>query len=139
MKTQDFEEKLNRMTKPEVTHLKHEDMLAGALIKAKDKSALSWWWLSLPIYIIAAFIMKSLFMPQTTLSISMHEFASKEKTLAILLFLIVPIVFSILNFFSIRKIYRTIENQKISALLHFVWFNFLMMLLSILILIIYLL
>lgn len=139
MKTQDFEEKLNQMTKPEVTHLKHEDMLADALITAKDKSALSWWWLSVPLYIIAAFIMKSFFMPRATFIVSMHEFSNKEKILSVAFFLIAPLVFSILNFLSIRRIYRTVGIQKMSTLLQTTWFNFLMILLSILILIIYLL
>lgn len=126
------------MTKPEITHLKHEDMLADALITAKDKSALSWWWLSVPLYIIAAFIMKSFFMPRATFIVSMHEFSNKEKVLSLFFFLIVPIVFSILNFFSIRKIYKTMETRNMPDLLQATWFNFLMILLSILILIIYL-
>ena len=53
---ENFEDKLTGMTKPEVTQLKHQDMLANSISKAKDKSVLSWWWLSIPLYIISMLI-----------------------------------------------------------------------------------
>ena len=137
MELQNFENSLLKMTKPEVSELKHQDMIADAIIKAKDNSALSWWWLCIPLYVIAAFCMKSLFMPQATLITSIHEFSSKEKYLSILLFLIVPIAFIILNFFSIRKVHQTSGSSVNLNLFKHVWFNVLIILFSILILIIY--
>ena len=38
MKMKNFENILIQMTKPEVSQLKHQDILANAIIKAKDKS-----------------------------------------------------------------------------------------------------
>ncbi len=137
MELQNFEDSLLKMAKPEISELKHQDMLANTIIKAKDNSALSWWWLSIPLYVIAAFCMKTLFMPQATLITSIHEFSSKEKYLSILLFLIVPTVFIILNFFSIRKVYNALGNSINISLFKEVWFNVLIILFSILILIIY--
>jgi hypothetical protein len=131
METQDFENKLSQMKKPEVSNLEHQAILAEAIIKAKDKLVLSSWWLSIPMYIIAAFIMKSIYMPQTTLLISLHEFAAKQKLLAILLFIVVPILFIILNFISIRNTY------KISGSLKYAWLNLLIILFSILLLLIF--
>jgi H+/gluconate symporter-like permease len=78
METEKFEEQLIRMSKPGVTHLKHQDMLAEAIVKAKDKSVLSGWWLSIPLYIIAALLMKSFFMRSTTLVTNMHEFKGHD-------------------------------------------------------------
>jgi hypothetical protein len=137
MEMQNFEEKLMQMTKPEVSQLKHQDMLAKAITKAKDKSVLSWWWLSIPLYIIAALIMKSAFMPGTTLISNLHELTGKEKYTTILFFLVVPVAFILFNVLSIRKIYFLSGNPKTINFLKAVWFNVLIVLLSFLILLIY--
>ena len=134
---QNFEEKLIQMTKPEVSQLKHQDMLANAITKAKDKSVLSWWWLSIPLYIIAALLMKSVFMPNTTLISNIHEFISKERYSSVLFFLVLPIMFIVINFISIRRIYFLSGNQKTLNFSQSVWFNVLIIFLSILVLIIY--
>jgi hypothetical protein len=137
MEMKNFEEKLAQMTKPEVTHLKHQDMLASAITKAKDKSVISWWWLSIPLYLIATFLMKTIFMPQTTLRLSIHEFAIREMYSSVLFFLVLPIVFIIINFISIRNIYFLSGSPKSISFLQTAWFNVLMIIFSILILLIY--
>ena len=137
MEKKSFEELLTQMTKPEVTQLKHQEMLASSITKAKDKSVLSWWWLSIPLYIIAMLLMKSVFMPQTSLVSSLHELISKEKYSSVFFFLLLPIVFMVINFLSIRKIYFLSGNPKTLHFLESVWFNVLIILFSILILIIY--
>jgi hypothetical protein len=137
METQNFEDKLLQMTKPEVSNLKHQDMLAGVIIKAKDKSVLSFWWLCLPLYIIAAFLMKSAFMPQATLASSIYEFISKEKYLSVIVFLIAPLAFIVLNLISIRKVYIMLGNPKAKELVKVSWFNLLIVLLFLLVLVIY--
>lgn len=133
METEHFENKLLQMKKPEVTHLEHEQILAEAIINAKDKFVLSLWWLSIPLYVIGAFIMKSLYMPQATLFTSIHEFATRQRLLSILLFIVAPIVFIVLNFVSIRN------TNKISGSLKYTWLNFLVIICSILLLLIYIL
>jgi len=137
MEKQKFEEKLLRMTKPEVSDLKHQDMLANAITKAKDKSVLSWWWLSIPLYIVAMLLMKSAFIPNTTLISNIHELAIKERYISILFFLVVPIVFIIVNLLSIRKIYYLSGSPKTLNFLQTNWYNVLMLILSFLILLIY--
>ncbi len=139
MEMQNFEEKLTQMTRPEVHQLKHQAMLANSITKAKDKSVLSWWWLSIPLYIIAALLMKSVFMPHTTLISNMKELTSKEKYSSVLFFLILPIVFIVINFISIRKIYFLSGSPKTINFLQTVWLNALIIICSILVLIIYLL
>lgn len=137
MESQNFEENLLKMTKPEVSQLKHQDMLSKAITNAKDKSVMSWWWLSTPLYIIAALLMKSVFMPQTTLLSNIQEFAFKEKYLAILIFLILPVIFIFLNFISIRKIYFLSGSPKSINFMLVVWYNILIIVVSIIVLIIY--
>lgn len=134
---ENFEEKLTQMTKPEVTYLKHQDMLANAITKAKDKSVISWWWLSIPLYLIAALVMKTIFMPQTNLRLNIHEFSNREIYSSVLFFLVLPIVFIVINFISIRNIYFLSGSPKSISFLQTAWFNVLMILFSILILIIY--
>lgn len=134
-----FEEKLTQMTKPEVSQLKHQDMIANSITKAKDKSVISWWWLIIPLYIIEALLMKSVFMPHTTLISNLNELANKEKYSSILFFLILPIVLIVINFISIRKIFFLLGSPKTINLLQKVWFNLLIIICSILILIIYIL
>jgi len=137
MEMENFEEKLTQMTKPEVTNLKHQDMLANAITKAKDKSVNSWWWLSIPLYLIVTLLMKTIFMPQTTLRLNIHDFTSREIYSSILFFIVLPILFIVINFISIRNIYFLSGSQKSISFLRAAWFNVLMIIFSILILIIY--
>jgi len=134
---QDFEDKLFKMTKPEVSHLEHEDMLVNAITKAKDKSIVSWWWLAVPLYLISTLLMKSFFMPQTTLLLNIRVLTSREKYTSLLFFLVVPIVFIIINVISIRHIYILSGSPKTINFLKRMWYNVLIIILSALILIIY--
>jgi magnesium-transporting ATPase (P-type) len=137
MEMQNFEEELIQMSKPEISQLKHQDMLANAITNAKDKSVLSWWWLCIPLYIIAALLMKSFFMPDTTLISNIHELVSKERYTSVLFFLIVTVLLIIFNIFSIRKIFFLSGSPKTINFLKTVWFNVLILILSTLILLIY--
>jgi len=132
-----FEEQLAQMSKPEISNLKHQDMLANAITNAKDKSVLSWWWISIPLYIIAALLMKTLFMHHTTVITGIHELTSKSKYISLLLFLVLPAIITILNFTSIRRIYYLLGSPKTFKFIQVVWFNILMIILSVLVLIVY--
>ena len=132
-----FEENLLLMTKPEVSELKHQDMLANVITRAKNKSALSWWWLSIPLYLIATLLMKSIFMPSTTLVSNLHDLSSTQKYTSVIFFIALPVFFIVINLISIRKIYLLSGSPKSLYFLQVVWFNFLMIIASIFILIIY--
>ena len=137
MEEQNFEKKLTEMTKPEITHLKHEDLLAAAIINAKDKSVVSFWWLSVPVFIILMLMMKSLYMPGSTLISNLHDLAIRQKYISLVFFLVAPIVLIIFNVFSIRKVYFLSGSPKSINFLEIVWSNVLIIVLSILVLIIY--
>jgi hypothetical protein len=137
MEKENFEKKLKDMTKPEIQGLKHEAMLENAIINAKDKSVVSWWWLSVPVFIILMLMMKSTFMPGTTLISNMHELESNQKYMSLIFFLISPLVLIILNAFSIRKIYFLSGSPKSINFLGTIWANILIIAFSVLILIIY--
>lgn len=125
------------MSKPEVTELKHENMLANAIIRAKDKSVLSWWWLSIPLYLIAALLMKSFFMRHSSLVSNMREMAVRDKITSTLIFLALPVIAIIMNFIDIRKIYILSGRHRSIIFFRAIWLNLLMIAASILILIIY--
>ena len=137
MEKENFEQKLTGMTKPEVNQLKHQEMLYDAISRAKDKSVLSWWWLSIPVYLVAALFMKTLYMPNTTLVSNLHELTGREKYSSVLFFLVLPLIFIVLSFISIRKI-KYLSGSPISVnFLRKVWFNIIIVIISVLVIIIY--
>jgi membrane protease YdiL (CAAX protease family) len=113
------------------------DILEKAIINAKDKSVLSWWWLTIPLYIIAGFIMKTSYVPGTTLAMNLHELAGREKYFCLLFFLALPLFFIVINFISIRKIYILSGSPKNISILRSVWYNVLIIFASLSVLIIY--
>jgi hypothetical protein len=138
METQNFEDKLIQMTKPEVTDLKHQEMLSEAVLKAKEKSIVSWWWICIPLFIICMLIMKSMFMHGTTLISNLQEYAEKEKYQSFFLFIIMPVGLIIFNLLSIRKVYIFYGSPRETSFLELVWFNVVIIVFSILVLVIYL-
>jgi hypothetical protein len=137
MEKDEFEKKLFQMTKPEVNHLKHQDLLAKAIASAKDKSILSFWWLIIPLYIISMFLMKSLFMPNATLSSGINDLMTKQRLVAYLFFLILPVIFIVFNIISVRKVYILSGNPKSLNFLKPVWLNVLIIIFSILVIIVF--
>ena len=137
MEKENFEKKLENMTKPEIRALKHVDMLAGAIINAKDKSIVGWWWLSVPAFVILMLMMKSVFMPGTTLISNMHEMESTQKYVSIIFFLISPLILIMINALTIKKIYFLSGSPKSIRFLGTIWYNVLIIIFSLLILIIY--
>ena len=139
MEKQNFEKKLEEMTKPEIQGLKHEDMLADAIINAKDKSVVSWWWLSLPAFynLNDADDKKYIICPAQLLISNMHELESTQKYMSLIFFLISPLVLIIINAFSIRKVYFLSGSPSQLTSWETIWFNIFIIALSVLILIIY--
>jgi len=138
MEKENFEKKLENMTKPEIQGLKHEILLADAIINAKDKSVVSWWWLSVPAFVILMLMMKSIFMPGTTLISNIHEIESTQKYMSIIFFLISPLILIMINALTIKKIYFLSGSPKSVNFLGTIRYNVLVIILSLLILIIYL-
>lgn len=134
---ENFEDKLTRMTKPEVNQLKHQNMLANSISKAKDGSVLSLWWLSIPLYIIAVLLMKTVFMPHTTLFSNLHNLTEKNKYSSLLVFLLLPLIFITINIISIRKTYFLLGSAWTVNFFKAVWANILVIICSIIVLIIY--
>lgn len=137
MENDEFERKLVQMTKPEVDQLKHQDMLANAIANSKDKTVLSLWWLIIPLYIIMMFLMKSLFMPDTTLMSGIHDLITRQRFAAYLFFLISPVIFILINIISIRKVFILSGSPKSLNFLKTVWLNVLIIIFSIFVLIVY--
>lgn len=133
-----FEDTLTQMTKPEVPELKHKNILANAIIRTKSKSAVSWWWISVPLYVICAFVMKSLYMPHATLASNLKALASKDKYAAFLFFLTVPLVLIVVNVFSIKEIYFLSGSPRTIRFFKTISGNVSLIVLSVIIIIIFL-
>jgi hypothetical protein len=137
MENENFEKILINMTKPEISDLKHQDLLADAIADAKERTIVSWWWLIIPGYIIATLLMKSIYMPSATLVSNVHYFIESQRTLAIILFIIMPVIFILFNFLSIRKVYLLLGSPDRIGFLKIIWLNVVIIIFSFLILLIY--
>jgi len=93
------------MTKPEVPKMKHEESFANLIIKTKGRVAVSFWWLCIPLYVIAALVMKTFYVPGITFMSVLHELTSTKSYTGILLFIVLPVVLIIANFISIWQLY----------------------------------
>lgn len=132
-----FEEKLSGMTKPEIPELKHQELLGREISRGKSRSALSIWWLSIPLYVAAMLLMKSLYVHNTTLFSNLHEFTAREKYTAALFFLIAPLVLIVINAASIRRIRYLSGNPGPATLLRTAWLNTALIIISVTIIILY--
>jgi hypothetical protein len=139
MEKENFEKKLAEMKKPVIHGLKHENILSDAIINARDKSVVSWWWLSIPLFAILMLLMKSYYMPGSTLLSGFHELSVSHKYVSFVFFLISPIILILVNTLTIRKIYFLSGSPRSLNFLWLVWFNIVIIGLSAMVLLIYLL
>jgi hypothetical protein len=137
MENENFRKMMEEIEKPEISGLRHQDMIAEAVTNARDKSVVSIWWLSIPIFIILMLLMKSVYMPGTTLISNLHDLSSSDKYLSLIFFMISPVILIIINILTIRKVHFLSGNPKFLSFLHVVWSNMLIIALSLLILLIY--
>ena len=132
-----FEATLARMTTPKVPQLKHQALLADAISRGKSKSALSFWWMSIPLYVIAMLFMKSAYVRDSTLRSNLHEFFTRERYVAPLLFVVAPVILILINAASIRRIHFLSGSPGPARLLRIAWSNVAVIIVSATILIIY--
>jgi hypothetical protein len=137
MEKLNFEKKLNEMEKPQISQLKHENMLSDAIINAADKSVVSWWWLSVPIFIILMLLIKSTFMPGTSLISNMHELKTDQRLISVIFFLISPLTLILVNALTIKKIHFLSGSPKSLFFFTAIWLNILIIGVSVCILVIY--
>jgi hypothetical protein len=139
METDKFEERIRDMEKPEVSDLRHEDLLSVAIINARGKSVVSWWWISIPLFIILMLLMKSVYNPGTTFMSGINELKATDKYVSLLFFLLSPLVLIVVNAMTIREIYLLAGKPKAFSFSEEIWFCVLNIALAIFILIIYIL
>jgi hypothetical protein len=139
METEKFEKEIREMEKPVVSHLKHEDLLADAIINAKGKTVVSWWWISIPLFVMAMLLMKSAYNPGTTFLSGIQELKSTDRYISLLVFLISPFIIIIVNALTIRNIYLLSGKPKSFSFSEEIWFSVVNIALAIFIIIIYVL
>src|SRR6185312_4742275 len=102
----DFKDMLDEMGKPELPDLRHKELLEKMIVRGKDKSILNVWWLAIGFYMVAAWVMKSAYVPGMTLRHSMEDYSGRHPYLAVLFFLVIPITITISCLFTLRRIFR---------------------------------
>jgi hypothetical protein len=112
-------------------------LLLNAVKNAKDISVVGLWWLSVPAFITAMLMMKSVYMPGTTIISGINELATTQRYIYLLFFVVSPLVLIVVNILTIRKVYQLSGNPKSLNFLGSVWFNVLILLFSVLVLFIY--
>jgi hypothetical protein len=133
----EFEKKLQQMSKPEIKNLQHEEVLSKIICNAKEQSVLSFWWMSIPVYIIALFIMKTFFMPSSTIVEGLKSFKNNNHFVALFLFVIVPLLLFVLNVQSIKKVYQLTQNISYTFQVTKMYLNLFVALLCIAIILVY--
>jgi hypothetical protein len=134
MSTENFEDILKNMEKPDVNDLKHAAMLPGMISKTKGRSVVSLWWLFIPLYVIATLLMKSFYVPGTSLTSLLHDFASSKTYTSVLLFYILPVLLIIINIASIKQLYFLYGSLTKTGFLKIVWSQLIIIIISLLVL-----
>ena len=101
----EFEDKLDRLSKPEVKSLKHEAMVSELVIHMKRKTALSWWWVLFPVYFVAILIMKSFYFPGRNTFDYLAEFIAHYPYFSFLVLGFLPTLTIVINLMTVKKIW----------------------------------
>lgn len=97
---------LDEMGKPELPDLRHKAMLEKAIVRRRDRSVLNVWWLAIGFYMVAAWVMKGVYMPGMTLRKCLEEFSVGHPYLAVVIFLFIPITVTTGCLITLRRIFR---------------------------------
>ena len=114
-------------------------MLSKMIMKVKDKSVVSFWWLCIPLYIIAAFLMKSSYIPKTTFISILHEFTNTKGYIAVLIFFVLPVLLIVINLITIKQLRFLFSGLTKTEFLKNIVTQIVIMLFSLFVLTIYLL
>ncbi|MBS1978702.1 MAG: hypothetical protein JST46_15130 [Bacteroidetes bacterium] len=128
-----FEESLEKLTKPRVNDLKHERVLTELIVSSRGRSVLAGWWLSIPLYITAALVMKTMYVEGSGMMDNLHQLKASSGTYWIYM-LVIPLGVMILNVRILMFQYRTSAAPSLPSLLGVYWYNTFMILISILLL-----
>ena len=138
MEIKEFEDMITNMPKPELSHLRHQSLLLSALSKAKHKFTLSFWWIAIPLFVIAVTLMESLFFKGTRFYTVFSALQIRHDLAYHLLFLALPLTLIVLNIISLRNYYKIHLSPQKMNFLRFLWPNLSIIIFSILVLIVYL-
>lgn len=133
----EMEQMLNQMSIPSVEELKHEDILAKHIILRNHKSTISLWWLSVPVYTFAAFLMKSFYYKNTSVISMVRELLDRKSYVGPIVFGILPFLLLIINILSIRQSYYLYGSFKRGAFIQTILSELVFIILSALILLVY--
>jgi len=120
-----FEEQLSKMSLPETGNPQHRQLLLRQVAKLKEERTLSLWWISIPLFMIAAFYMRSFYIHNAAWASGLEEFLNRQKILGALLFAAVPGLLMLLNIFRIKKIHFLSGSPALLEFIGIIWLNLL--------------
>ena len=134
----DFEIRLEKLSRPEIKNLKHESMMADQIIKMKRNAALSWWWVLLPAYLAATLVMKSFYFPGADAGSYLSEFIRQSPGFSALVLLVLPLLTIVVNLLAVKKIWFYSASVKPGMhILRLTFMPLLLILASLIIIVIY--
>ena len=112
---ENWEDNFEKMSKPEMPELLHGQALKNAIERAEEKSVISFWWLLVAVYVIGAFLLKTLYKPGSFFLSSIRAFKGSQVFPAILFFLISPAVVLLFSVRSIKERYFLAGNPRLGS------------------------
>ncbi|MBS1543981.1 MAG: hypothetical protein JST14_10135 [Bacteroidetes bacterium] len=128
-----FEDTLEKMPKPGVDELKHERVLTELIVSSRGPSVLAGWWLSIPLYLTAALVMKTMYVEGSGMMDNLHQLKASSGIYWIYM-LLIPLGVMIMNVRILVVQYRESAAPSLLSLLGVYWYNTIMILLSMLLL-----
>ena len=134
----EFKEILEEMSKPEINELKHQELLEKAINTAEEKSVISFWWIIIPLYVIAAMLMKSYFVKESSFFLGFHELTDRESYTAVLIFAVLPLIIIIVNIATLSQLYFHYPKSGLAKVLKVVLSNVILIIISLVTILFYL-
>lgn len=117
------------MSKPSVPPLRHAELLPGAIRGAEDRAALSAWWLSIPLFVLAMVGVRTLYGLRGGPFRWLHRIFREQQMLFLALFVIAPLALVVFNIVGMRRIYYLSGDPPFGSFLRMTWKNWVVILL----------
>lgn len=125
------------MSKPAMPDLKHQEALMDLITRGKRKTAVSFWWLAVPLFMMAMLLMQQIYRPQSTFRSSIRDFKDRNSVEAVFLLVIAPLILAIANGWQIARLDFLLRPRGASRFT-ITWPQWLIIIISVAIIIVYL-
>jgi hypothetical protein len=125
MENNKLEERLEQMSKPRLPELKHSELLFTQIISNRERTVVSGWFLSIPLFIVAVLIMKARYFQGEGYLVYLQQFIIQQKLLSVLFFVAIPILILVFMVTGIRKVRYLAGKPRFADFLRLIWIQLL--------------